>query len=295
MTKSTSLSFGPYSVELSHPDKLLFPKANLSKKEVVKYYQNVADPFLRHAKNRPLAMHRYPEGIAEKDFFQKEVPDYFPEWIERCSVERKSADAIPMLIADKKATLAYLVQQGSIAQHLFLSRCANLQQPDKLLFDLDPPEDGFDLVLRAAKQLRRHLREQHGLKSFVMTTGSSGLHVVVPLQPGPSYEEVRSLAKQIAEELAEAQPNAFTTEQRKAQRDGRLFLDVLRNSHGQHSIAPYSLRALPHAPVATPLHWEELDELPNQSQSFHFFNIQERLEKLGDPWEDLYQHAQQLG
>lgn len=294
MTKSTSYAFGPYTVKLSHPDKLLFPEAKLSKKDVANYYQNLASPFLRHAKDRPLAMHRFPEGIQEKDFFQKEVPNYFPDWVSRCTVSRKSADAIPMLVADKQATLAYLAQQASIAQHLFLSRCDALKQPDKLLFDLDPAEDGFDLALQAARQLHKHLHDKYNLKSFVMTTGSSGLHVLVPLQKGPSYKQVRDFAQKLAAELAESHPKAFTTEQRKAKRKGRLFLDVLQNSYGQHSIAPYSLRALPHAPVATPLHWEELDDLPQQSQSYHFFNIEERLAKTGDPWANLYQYAQRL-
>ncbi len=288
------MKFGQYSFEASKLDKVLFPKAEITKQGLIDYYSKVAENMLPHMKDRPLAMHRFPDGIDGKDFFQKEVPDYFPDWVDRVEVERKEQKPIDMVVASNTATLAYLANQACIALHLWLGRRDALNQPDKMIFDLDPPEGRFDLVVKAARALRQELEEERGLSAFVMTTGSKGLHVLVPLRPEASFDEVREYAHNICEAQAEAHPDEFTTETRKDKRKGRLFLDYLRNSYGQHSIAPYSVRAIEGAPVATPLEWDEVSGLKEDAQTYKISNIFRRLGQKGDPWADVFAHASSL-
>lgn len=288
------MKFGKYSFEASRLDKVLFPEAGIDKEALIDYYVDVSGYMLPHLKNRPIAMHRFPDGIAGEGFFQKEVPDYFPAWIDRVSVERKEKGPIDMVIADKKATLAYLANQACIALHGWLGRRDHLDKPDKLVFDLDPPKGDFELVMKAARILHRFLEEEAKVTSFVMTTGSEGLHVVVPLRGEVGFDQVRQRAKSICDRLAEANPEELTTETRKDKRKGRLFLDYLRNAYGQHSVAPYSLRAIEGAPVATPLDWDELSGLERGSQTYTIKNIFRRLSQKGDPWKGMWRHAVKL-
>ena len=281
------MNFGPHSFEVSKPEKELFPESGFSKEDLIHYYTKVAGDLLPHAEGRPLAMHRFPDGIEGKDFFQKDVPDYFPDWISTVKVKREQG-SIDMLTLENKATLAYLANQACIAPHIFLSRAGHIDQPDKMLFDLDPPEDGFDLVIKAARALRDHLAEAYDMAAYVMTSGSAGLHLVVPLKPKAKFDTVRDFAKKVSEEVAEQSPEEFTIEVRKEKRDGRLFIDYLRNSYGQHSIVPYGVRALPGAPVATPLDWDEIGQLKNGAQSYNIRSVPKRLGQKGDPWEGIY-------
>jgi len=287
------MQFGPYSFEPSRLDKVLFPDGGFTKGDLIDYYSRIAEFMLPHIADRPLAMRRFPDGIGEEGFFQKKVPDYFPEWIQRTEVEREEGH-IPMLLANNKATLAFLADQACIEPHVFLSRANSLQKPDKMIFDLDPPPEGFPLVVRAANALREILEQEQGLRAFVMTTGSRGLHVMVPLKAKRDFDPVRDYAHRVCSELASRYPEDFTTEMRKDKRRGRLFLDYLRNAYGQHSIAPYGLRALPGAPVATPLHWEELHQLDGGAQTYRLKTIFRRLEQGGDPWKGWSRHARQL-
>lgn len=288
------MQFGPYSFEASHTDKVLFPDSGLTKGDLIDYYVRIADHFIRHAADRPLAMHRFPDGIRTRGFFQKEVPDYFPEWVQTVEVHRKEEGPIRMVLANNTATLAYLANQATIAPHLFLSSKGSLDKPDKMLFDLDPPDGRFDLVVKAAKELHKRLENAHGLTAFVMTTGSRGMHVVVPLRPEKAWEDVREFAREVCDGLADEFPDSFTTEVRKEKRKDRLFLDFLRNAFGQHSIAPYGVRALPGAPVATPLKWDEIDGLENGARTFTMQNLPHRLEDRGDAWKGFGRHAQSL-
>ena len=281
------MKFGPHSFEPSNLDKVFFPEAEITKGDLIDYYAKVAEYMLPHVQDRPLAMHRFPDGIDGKDFFQKKVPDYFPDWIKTVSVEREDGSKIEMVLANNAATLAYLANQACIAPHVWLSRADKLDRPDKMIFDLDPPEGHFDLVIKAARALREVLATEHDLDASVMTTGSKGMHVVVPLRRTRPFEEVRQLAHDICDELAGAYPNDFTTQVRKNKRKGRLFLDYLRNAYAQHSIAPYGVRALPGAPVATPLDWEELGSLDRGAQTYTIKNIFRRLGQKGAVWEKM--------
>ncbi|MDX1684223.1 MAG: non-homologous end-joining DNA ligase [Saprospiraceae bacterium] len=287
------MRFGPYTFDTSNLNKVIFPEIDLTKGDLIDYYVSISNYMLPHTISRPLAMHRFPDGINGDNFFQKSVPDYFPDWIKTTEIEREEG-SLKMLSANNKATLAYIANQACITPHVFLSTTKNIDKPDKMVFDLDPPENGFNLVVKAAKLLRTVLTEERGLNAYVMTTGSRGMHVVVPLRPELDYDKVRDYAREVCEELGERNSQEFTTEVRKSKRKGRLFLDYLRNSYGQHSVTPYALRAISGAPVATPVEWDELEDLPNGSQSYNFKNIFKRLGQTGDPWKDIKRHAVSL-
>jgi bifunctional non-homologous end joining protein LigD len=288
------IQIGSRTFEISNLQKVMFPRINFTKGDLIDYYHDIAQVMLPHMQNRPLSMERYPDGTEAEGFYAKEAPDYFPDWIDRASVEvLESGETQPQVVCNQEATLVYLANQACVTPHLWLSRRDRLHYPDKLIFDLDPPSEGFEPVRQAARLLREALDEIE-LPSFVMTTGSKGLHVVVPLDRSAEFDVVRAFAKDLANMIAHRHPDSFTTETRKVQRKGRLFLDYLRNSYAQTSVAPYALRALPGAPVATSLDWEELENANLHSQSYTVKNIFRRLGQKEDPWKDMWRHACRL-
>lgn len=291
---SETIIFNGRTIELSHTDKLYFPQEGVTKGDLIGYYRRIADTMLPYIRQRPLTMQRFPNGIEESGFYQKEVSDYFPEWIERVMVPVESeAEDQPQVVCNDAATLVYLANQGCITPHVWLSRVGNLDYPDRLIFDLDPPDDNFELVRMAALKLRETL-EAAELVPFVMTTGSRGLHVTVPLDGEADFDTVRAFARHLADHLAEQEPEQFTTETRKAARRGRLFLDYLRNAFAQTAVPPYAVRAKPGASIATPLDWDELNRPDLDSRRYHIGNIFQRLGQKEDPWREMAQHRRPL-
>lgn len=284
--------YGRYSVDTSNEDKVLFPDCGLTKGELIDYYESVSEHFVRHASDRPLTMQRFPDGIDAGGFFQKQIGNYFPDWIERASV-RISEGRQQQVVCNNQATLAYLANQACVTAHLFSSRVDRLDTPDRLTIDLDPPGDAFDVVRQAALRCRR-MFDELGLSSFVKTTGSRGLHVVVPLRREEGYDRIRDFAGQFAAMLTSRYPQELTTEQRKAKRRGRLFVDIGRNAYAQTAVAPYSVRALPGAPVAMPIEWPELEDGALHARSFDVGNVLRRIEENGDAWRGLGRSAQSL-
>lgn len=287
-----AIRVGAYSIELSHEDKLLFPRDALTKADVVDYYRRAADAMLDQLRDRPVVMQRFPDGIEGNGFFHKDAPDYFPEWIDRVSVEKREGGTIDHVVCNKAATLVYLANQGCITLHHWLSRTQSLDHPDQLVFDLDPPEGKFVLAASAAR-LTRELLKELGLRSYVKTTGGKGLHLVVPLDGKAPFDSVREFAGTVAQVLAARDPDNLTTEFRIAKRRGRLFLDTGRNAYGQHVVAPYALRPRDGAPVATPLQWTELDAGLSPA-AFTPSVVLQRIEKGLDPWSDMYSKGQSL-
>ncbi|HOA25346.1 MAG TPA: non-homologous end-joining DNA ligase [Aggregatilineales bacterium] len=283
-----------HEVEVGNLDQVYFPDAGITKGDLIDYYRRIAPVMLPHLQGRPISMQRYPRGIEEYGFYQKEVSEHFPEWIDRADVYVKEDDATqPQVVVNNAATLVYLADQGVITLHTWLSRADALDRPDRLIFDLDPPVGDFETVRFAARVLRDVLGSL-GLVPFVMTTGSKGLHVTVPIDREQDFDAVRAFARDLAEWLASRHPDRFTTEIRKNKREGRLFLDYLRNAYGSHSVAPYSVRALPGAPIATPLDWHELDDGRLHSQTYHLGNIFRRLGQKSDPWQGIDEHTRPL-
>lgn len=281
----------PHTVDTSNLDKLFFPDHNITKGRVIEYYDRISDYLLPYLQNRPVTLSRYPDGINKKGFYQKEIPDYFPDWIDTIEVKKKENGSIKQIVCNNKASLIYLVNQGTLSFHPWLSSTTNLNKPDRLVLDLDPPANDFELVLKGAKKLRTVLENDFELKTFVMLTGSEGVHITCPLKPVTDFEAVRSYAKSVAQNLAEKHPDLFTTEVRKEKRNNRLFLDYLRNSYAQTSVVPYSLRAKKGAPVATPLSWDELTKKGLHARSYHLKNIFKRLSQKGDAWENFFRYA----
>ena len=284
--------YGRYTVETSNERKVLFPDIGLTKGGLIEYYESVSEHFVRHAAQRPLTMHRFPDGIGKDGFFQKQIGDYFPDWIHRARIHTGKGEQRQVL-CDNKATLAYLANQACVTAHLFSSRADRLDVPDRMIVDLDPPDDDFAAVRQAAFRCR-DLFDELDLPTFVKTTGSRGLHVVVPLRRRDGFENVREFARAFASLLASRFPDALTTEQRKDKRRGRIFLDVGRNAYGQTAVAPYSVRAIEGAPVATPIDWNELEGRSLNAQTFNVRNVARRLERSGDAGRRMARSAQSL-
>ncbi|RJP79712.1 MAG: ATP-dependent DNA ligase [Candidatus Zixiibacteriota bacterium] len=275
-------------VEITHPDKVLFPGEKITKGQLIEYYRRVAPVMLPHVEGRPITMHRYPRGLRGTSFIQQEAPEYFPAWIRREPVEKREGGITDRVVVDRPETLVYLANQACLTIHTWLSRAGRLEFPDRLVFDLDPPEGGFSLAVFAARELRRLLTEELEMLPFVMTTGSRGLHLAIPLDGRADFDAVREFAREVAEVMVQRHPDRLTAEVRLAKRGGRLFLDTARNAYGQTAVAPYSVRAKPGAPVATPLEWKEL-EADLEAQKYTVNNLFAHLDRRGDPWEALRQ------
>ena len=282
---------GRRTVALSSLDKVLFPDAGITKGDLVEHYRRVAGRMLPHVKGRPVSMQRFPDGIDADGFYQKDAPDYFPDWIRRVTVEKKGG-TVEHAVVDDAATLVYLANQNCITPHVWLSRADRLHHPDRLIFDLDPPGEDFESVRFAAGALRDLLGEL-GLVPFPMTTGGRGIHVLVPLDRKADFDAVRDFARDAAGLLAARHPDRLTTEVRKNKRRGRLFLDVMRNSYAQTAVPPYAVRARPGAPVAMPIGWRELSALPLGGATWNTRNVAARLRKK-DPWQGLSRRARSL-
>ena len=274
-------------LELSNKDKIMFPEnGGITKGRLIEHYRAVAEPLLRHARGRPLTLHRFPDGIDKDGFYQQERPDYFPGWVGSSRVQRNDGSKFEHTVCNNEAALAYLANQGVITMHGWLSRQSRITKPDRMIYDLDPPGDELSVVVEAARSVRA-LMQDLDLPAYVMTTGSRGLHVCVPLDATANFDDVRAFAQISAELLASRDPDQLTTEQRNEKRRGQLYLDVMCNGRGQTAVLPYCTRALPGAPVATPLDWDELSESTFDAQRYNLWNIQRRMRQKEDPWVDM--------
>jgi bifunctional non-homologous end joining protein LigD len=281
---------GGIRVELSKTDKILFNGEDITKGDLVDYYRDVAGRMLPYLAARPAVLARYPDGLTGQRIFQKNVPDYFPDWISRVQVA-KQGGTLRQVVCDNQATLVYLANQACIELHVFLSRVGQLDRPDQVVFDLDPPDqDRFGDARLAALSLRELLDGELGLTSFVKTTGGKGLHVHVPLRAEDDFDTVRAFARQAAGLLAARNPDLVTAEQRKERRGSRIYADIMRNAYAQTVVAPYSVRARPGAPVAVPLQWEELEDSGLSPGRFTLRTVRARLNETAgkaDPWAGL--------
>lgn len=282
---------GRHRIPAERLDKVLIADGNLTKRDLIEHYLRVADRMLPLVADRPLVLQRFPDGLAGDGFYQKHIPDHYPEWIDRVTVA-KAGGQLTHVVASNAATLAFLADQAAITLHAWLSRRDRLDHPDRLIFDLDPPDGDFALVRAAAHRLR-DLLDELGLWSVPMTTGSRGLHVVVPLDRGSDFATVRRFARDVAETLVRRDPR-LTTAVRTAARQGRLFVDYLRNGWAQTAVAPYAVRARPGAPVATPLDWDEVGDRRLTSDRWTVASIASRLADP-DPWRGIGRRGRGLG
>lgn len=284
--------YGPYSFELSNRDKVLFPGSGLTKGDLLSYYERISEVMLRYLRDRPLTQHRFPDGIERDGFYQKQVPEQLPDWVERTTVTIEGGTQ-EQILCQNLATLAYLAQLACITPHVWLSRAGHDRYPDWLVFDLDPPNDDFDEVRWAAHRCRE-VFESLELAVFLRLTGSRGVHVVAPLDRSHDFEEVRAFARSLAELLARRYSDRLTVEQRIEKRRNRLYLDTTRNAYGQTIVCPYAVRPIPGAPVAAPITWQELEKSDLDSRFFDTDTVFRLLDEREDPWRGMMRHARSI-
>ncbi|WP_329123746.1 non-homologous end-joining DNA ligase [Streptomyces sp. NBC_01353] len=290
MTTTKTVRASGRTIEIKRPGKELFPDDGITKADLAEYYRTVARRMLPQLRGRPLMLERHPNGIDDGRFMQKDTPDHFPDWIHRAELP-KEGGTVAYAVCDDLATLLYLVDQACVTPHRWLSRADRPDHPDRLVFDLDPSGDDFQQV-REAAVLMHELLDELELPSALMTTGSRGLHVVVALDRRADFDDVHAFARDAAEILAARHPDRLTTAARKQARKGRLYLDVQRNAYGQTTVAPYAVRALPGAPVATPMSWAELDDPRLTARRWTLSTIGERLDD--DPWKEPLHRGRSL-
>jgi bifunctional non-homologous end joining protein LigD len=279
----------PRTIEFTHTDRIMFPESGITKGNVLDYYDRIADRLLPHLIDRPMTLERIPAGLSgpkAPHFWQKNTPEQYPEWIPRVELPSLEGETVRYLLVNNRQTLLYLVNQGTITFHPWMSRIENLDHPDYVLFDLDPGQRTFADAITVAKHLHG-VFDRMELESYVKTSGKSGLHVLVSWRQKGNDQAARTWAMEIAEETAKVLSDIATVERSKSKRGGRLYIDTLQNVRGHHAVPPYVLRATPQATVSTPLRWQELraDLTPGK------FTIRTIFRRLGgmksDPLERL--------
>jgi bifunctional non-homologous end joining protein LigD len=257
--KAPSRAAAGDGVVFTHTDKVWFPDAGITKGDVLEYYRRIAKRLLPYLRDRPVTLERLPEGLGpgRPHFWQKHTPDYYPDWVPRVELPTERGKTVRYTLVNDVDTLLYLVNQGALTFHVWFSRIQDLDRPDFVLFDLDPGPAAFAEVVAVARRLHDLLTEE-GVKAFVKTSGKAGLHILTPWRAGGGYDEARGWAQDVARQLADALPDRATTEIRKAKRGGLVYVDTLQNARGHHAVPPYVVRAVPAAPVSTPLSWREL-------------------------------------
>lgn len=271
-------------IALSNVERMVFPADGIRKGEVIAYYENVAELMLPELRRRPLTIGRFTGSIDDGGFYQKHARKHYPPWIERIELGGKTRVEYPL--CDSADALVYFANQGAITFHVITCRAETPDHPDEIVFDLDPPDGGFELVRRVARLLHELLGSL-GLPTFVKTSGSKGLHVIVPLDGADGFDVVGRLGSAVAARLCRLHSDLVTTEFYKADRRGRLFLDTMRNAPGATVVAPYSLRPRAGAPVSTPIAWSDVDDPTLRPDGFHLRDVRARLDQRGDPWRDL--------
>jgi bifunctional non-homologous end joining protein LigD len=273
-------------VKLTHPERVMWPEVRTTKADLARYYQDIESWLLPLLRRRPLALLRCPEGRTNACFFQKHPGDTMSKAIPRIPIREKDSVASYMYV-ETIADVVRLVQMGVLELHVWGSRVDDLERPDLIVFDLDPgPRVSWGEVIRAAETVRDVLADMK-FASFARVTGGKGLHVVVPLQPSADWDTVKSFSHATAQLIAREAPERFTTNMAKAKREGRIFIDYLRNGRGATAIASYSTRAREGAPVAMPVRWEELSTAMTPDR-YNIRNALRRLKSLRtDPWSDF--------
>jgi DNA ligase D-like protein (predicted ligase)/DNA ligase D-like protein (predicted polymerase)/DNA ligase D-like protein (predicted 3'-phosphoesterase) len=282
---------GKRKIELSNLKKILYPDDHILKAELIEYYLKLAPTILAHVKGRPLSLVRFPDGITGEKFFQKNRPEWAPEWIEHVvlgSAEKK--EKIDYVIATEAASLVWLANLACIELHQMHSRSPHFDKPDYFVFDLDPPENyNFANVTTIALDLKSHL-EDFGYHPFVKTTGRKGLHILVPIEPRWTFEKAFEAAQAVARPFVEAHSQITTLHIKKEARKGKVLVDIYRNRTYQTIVSAYSVRGLPGATVSTPLSWEQLEKVTDPAE-LSIRTVPEMVLQQGDAWEAIAAYA----
>ncbi len=274
-------------VALTNLTKTFFPEAGLSKGDLLQYYADVADLLVPHLTGRAMVLKRYPNGVSGDYFYMKRTPAARPEWLRTCSIEHRSGNVIDFPMIDDLASLLWAINLGCIDLNQWYSRCDDIDRPDYLHFDLDPVEGSTFATVREVSLRVRDALVGLGMRPFVKTSGSSGMHVYVAIERGPLQKQVWTFAKAFAQTLERMFPDIITAEYRIAKRPaGRILVDYNQNAWGRTLASVYSVRAVPRATVSTPVTWEEV-EGGITLDDFRVDNVRERFAAAGDMWAPL--------
>lgn len=272
-------------VRLTHPDRVVYPEQGITKRELAEYYRAVAERMLPHVRGRPLTLVRCPAGARKECFYQRRAGRGTPAALGRVQVPVQGKRET-YLTADTVQALLSLVQLGVLELHVWGARRDRLDRPDRMILDLDPGADvPWEAVVDGAVRVRERLSAL-GLESFVKTSGGKGLHVVAPLARRHPWEVVRELSRAVAEEVAREAPERFLTSASREEREGKIYLDYLRNAWSASAVAPYSTRSRPGAPVSFPLSWEEVQS-GVRPEDFTVRTVPERVRSGEDPWKGM--------
>ncbi len=277
---------------ITHPEKVLFPDDGITKGDLAAYYEAVAPLMLPHLRGRPVTMERYPAGIGQKGFWQKDVSKGFPDWLQRVEVPKKDGVVHHPVITDLRSLL-WVTNQNTITQHVWASRVPDLDHPDLCVFDLDPPTDDPAAVRAAAIGLR-DLLEELGLPAWIKTSGSKGFHLVVPLDGKTRIDDVARFAHGVGALSVRLAPDQLTQEFSKADRKGRIYVDTGRNGYSATFAAAYTVRAKPGAPVSAPCTWQEVEHGDVSPRTFTLRNMADRIATAGDVWADMRRRGRSL-
>jgi bifunctional non-homologous end joining protein LigD len=293
-TKRTDIVVGERTISASNLDKVLFPADGYTKGDLIAYYRSVAAAILPHLAGRPLTMERYPDGLGKESWWEKHAPRGLPEWVTTTTVPSPhgTRTEIAFIVCDDEATLTYVANLASVVLHVWTSKLPDLDEPDLMLFDLDP----FDCTLATLAKVALAFRaacEEIGLVPLVKTTGGSGLHVVIPLAAGYSYDTVKVFAEIVARRVHGVVPDLTTLERTIAKRAaGTVYLDYVQVGRGKTLTAPYTVRARDGAPVSMPLAWDDVAAMARKRAKttepemarWTIANVPDLVAKHGDPW-----------
>jgi len=281
-------------VNVTNPDKVFWPDEGLTKGDLVAYYRDVAKWLLPYLADRPLVLTRYPDGIDGKSFYQKDAPEYAPDWIRLETLWSEGSERdIRYFVIENEEGLAYIANMAAIPLHIWSSRISSLQHPDWCILDLDPKGAPFANVVKVARVIER-LCQQVELPHFVKTSGSTGLHVLIPLGARYTHEHSRTMAELLANCVVKQLPDIATVERHLDARDGKVYVDYLQNGHGRLLVAPYSVRTVPRAAVSMPLHWNQVTSRLDMFK-FNLRTVPALLAKQkADPFAELFTRAADL-
>ena len=277
---------------ITHPEKVLFPDDGITKGELAAYYEALAPVIVPHLRGRPMTMERYPAGIGQKGFWQKDVSKGFPEWLQRVEVPKKDGVVHHPIVTDTRSLL-WITNQNTITQHVWASRAPRLKYPDLCVFDLDPSKDDAAEVRAAAIGLRDLLAELK-LPSWIKTSGSKGFHIVVPIDGKTPLALVVRFANAVGALFVSLAPDRLTQEFNKVDRGGRIYVDTGRNGYSATFAAPYTVRARRGAPVSAPCTWKEVERGEVSPQTFTLRTMPDRVADVGDLWADMKRRGRSL-
>lgn len=290
-----TIKINNHEIKLTNLDKVIWPEDGYTKADLIQYYHDVSPYLLPHLRGRPFVMSRYPNGINEEFFYQKDCPDYAPEWMETFPIytENKGKD-VHYIVCNNVETLLWLANQACIEMHPWLAKTEDIKCPDIAVFDLDPmPPLDFKATLEIAPLVREALKE-FGIKGYPKTSGSTGVHVYVPLKPEHTYQEVKEFVHYVCSFIHQVYPQKTTMERLIENRTGKIYLDYLQNTSGKTMACQYSLRPHKGAPVSTPLTWDEVEKGQIRPEDFNIKTALKRFRERGDLYQEMLTNRQSL-